>query len=413
MNAPQIVLGSPFEPFDAALERMAALPAWQPFDARAVAFVTRFSQRLLTDPAVRAYPELAALAHWFRGARLRELAARHPVRDGDTILLGRGLAFHLAPANVDSVFMYSWLLSLLAGNANLVRLSQKASPQVDFLISVLRSTLEEDAGHPVDGRFLLLTYPHDEALTRTISLSAMVRVVWGGDASVAAVRAIPLRPTAVEMVFPDRFSAAAFNSAAVARLSQEELSRLVGAFYNDTFWFAQQACSSPRILAFVGPPMATRAARERFWPAFDEEVQRRRPENDGAMTMARLTATFEYAAAAIATPTGEFIPGRHPQRLALEAPLDARTRALHCGHGLFLEHAVADLTQLARQLTDKDQTLAVFGFARQDLEDMALQLPPRALDRIVAVGDALTFDTVWDGQDLLAGFSRRIRLPAA
>jgi hypothetical protein len=414
MNEVTILLGAPVaESLDAALARMGALPAWRPFDARATAFVARVSQRLLTDPAIREYPELAALGHWFRGAHLRDLESRTSTADEGSMRLGRGLAFHLAPANVDSVFMYSWLLSLLAGNSNIVRLSQVRSPQVDFLVEVLRDVMQEEVGRGVEGRLLLLTYPHSEATTRAISEAAMARLVWGGDASVAAVRAIPLRPTAIELAFPDRFSAAAFKSSAIGALPAPALARLAADFYNDTMWFSQQACSSPRMVAFIGLPAENAAARRLFWPAFEAEIERRQPENDAAIAMSRLVATFEYAAGGVAAPEGTFDVARRPQRLTLEAGLDAHARNLHCGNGLFLEQQLPDLAALARQLRDKDQTLAVAGFSRSELESLVLTLPPRAVDRIVPVGQALNFDNVWDGQDLLASLARRIVLPPA
>lgn len=401
------------EPLENVLARMSGMRAWQPFDPRAMAFTARFSQRLLTDPGVRAWPELAALAHWFRGARLRELADRHPTSDSEGMQIGRGLAFHLAPANVDSVFMYSWLLSLLAGNVNLVRLSQQTSPQTDYLVEVLRAVLAEETGRAVEGRFVLLTYPHNEAVTRVISEAAMLRVAWGGDASVAAIRAVPLRPTATELVFPDRFSAAAFNSAALAALAEDGLKRLAANFYNDVFWFAQQACSSPRLVVFVGSDADTHEARRRFWSALEEEVRRRGFEHDSAVTMARVAATFEYAARGAARPAEPWRAAQLPQRLMLETPLDVGLRALHCGNGLMLEQAVPDLHTLAAQFSDKEQTLTVFGFGRDELASFVLQLPPRAVDRIAAVGEALTFNNVWDGQDLLTAFCRRISLPTA
>ncbi len=79
MNPVHFHLGvQPGETLEAALARTAALPAWAPFDPRAVRFVGRFSQRLLTHPQVRAFPELAALGHWFRSAHLRDLAPSCP-----------------------------------------------------------------------------------------------------------------------------------------------------------------------------------------------------------------------------------------------------------------------------------------------------------------------------------------------
>jgi hypothetical protein len=395
---------------DAALARMAALSAWQPFDERAMRFVARFSQRLLTDPGSRGFPELLALGHWFRAARLRDLALEHAPNEG-SVRLGRGLAFHLAPANVDSIFLYSCLLSALAGNVNVVRLSQKESPAVDHVVAVLRATLQEEAGEAMRGRMLLLTYPHDAAITQAISLACMLRVVWGGDATVAAIRAIPLRPTATELAFPDRFSGAALLADAVLRANAGALAQLAADFYNDAFWFAQQACSSPRLVSWIGDEAASTAARERFWGALETVMSKRPSEDSPAMAMARTVATFEYAArGALATLA---MPAEYPQRLLLQQPLTQELRSLHCGNGLFLEQVLPHLGQLAGQLTDRDQTLAVFGFEPDVLAAFAQQLPPRALDRIVPVGQALGFDTVWDGVDLLDAFTRKVRLAAA
>ena len=413
MNDMTCLLGAPTRtPIQALLTDLSTRPAWRSFDARAVAFVGRFSQKLLTAPGIRQHPELAALGHWFRGANLRELAKSHPSETPRTLTLGRGLAFHLAPSNVDSVFMYSWLLSLLAGNVNLVRVSQKPSPAVDFLLRVLRQTLDEDVGEGVRERIVLITYPHDEALTTLISQACLLRVVWGGDATVRAIRAIPLRPTATEICFPDRFSACAISAKAIHESDDGALSKLAAGFYNDAFWFAQQACSSPRLVAWVGSDDTIDAASQRFWRALEQEVLRRHPPDTEAMNMARVTAGFEFAAAAIAHPTtlADLTQGQ-PARLAMEAPLDERAKALHCGNGLFLETRLAQLRDLAPQLSDKEQTLAVHGFAREELVELATCLPPRAIDRFAPIGEALAFAPVWDGMDLLTAFSRQLLMP--
>src|SRR3954468_6151739 len=73
-----IIGAKPDASIEQVLAALASQPAWQPFDPRAVAFVARLSQRLLTSPGIRQHPELAALAHWFRGANLRTLAGKYP-----------------------------------------------------------------------------------------------------------------------------------------------------------------------------------------------------------------------------------------------------------------------------------------------------------------------------------------------
>ena len=405
--------GTPGELLETVLARSEALPAWAPFDPRAVGFVARFSQRVLMDPKVRRFPELVALGHWFRAARLRDLAAGYPTETKDALIFGRGLAFHLAPANVDSVFMYSWLISLLAGNTNIVRVSQKVSPQLGFLIDVLTAVLDEEVGAPVRGRIVLLTFPHDAAVTQAISLRCMARVIWGGDATVATIRAIPLRPTAVELCFPDRFSAAAIQAQSILDASDADLAKLAGAFYNDAFWFAQQACSSPRLVTWVGTAEQCAPAHTRFWQAVEAELARRDTENTPAMGMARLTAAFEYAAAELAHPALSGATAGFPTLLKLEVGVTENIKAIHCGNGLFLEQRFESLDRLAPHLSDKEQTLAVHGFSRVDICQLVHQLKGRALDRVVPIGEALGFAPVWDGTDLFVFFTRRISIPEA
>ncbi len=412
MSQLQFFLGAaPDANLQEALAHSSALPAWPPFDSRAVAFVGKFSQKLLTNPRIREFPELAALAHWFRGARLRDLEQTHPMPI-DAVVRGRGLVFHLAPANVDSVAMYSWLIALLAGNVNWVRVSQKPSAQFDFILSVLYQTLaDESVGQAIAGRVVLFTYPHDEAVTRVISAAAMCRVVWGGDATVAAIRAIPLRPSAIELCFPDRFSAAAIKARAVLAFDAAALQQQVTAFYNDAFWFAQQACSSPRLLAWVGSANDCTQAQQRFWTAVQAQVVRMQPENTAAMHMDRLGSAFDLAARGLAHPAPGQTSGAHPLRLTLEQPLSPAMKDLHCGNGLFMEQRLSHLRELAHQLSDKEQTLAVLGFNRAELLSLVDCLPQRAIDRIVPFGQALSFAPVWDGVDLFTAFTRQICLP--
>lgn len=395
-----------------ALAVSSAQPAWAPFDQRAINFVGKFSQKLLTHSLIRTFPELAALAHWFRGARLRDLAKRFH-QPTDAVVRGRGLVFHLAPANVDSVAMYSWLIALLAGNVNWVRVSQKPSAQFDFILTVLQQTLADEAvDKAVAGRVVLFTYPHDEAITRAISAAAMCRVVWGGDATVAAIRAVPLRPTATELCFPDRFSAAAIRADAVLAMDEPALRSQAAAFYNDAFWFAQQACSSPRMLTWVGNAENCSLAQHRFWSAVQAHVDALQPENTPAMNMGRLGAAFDMAAQELAHPASGQLTGAHPLRLTLEQPLNSSMKELHCGNGLFLEQRLDQLRDLAPQMTDKEQTLAVLGFEGAELLDFVDSLPPRAIDRIVHFGEALSFAPVWDGTDLFTAFTRQISMPA-
>lgn len=393
------------------LHRLSEQPALRPFDERVVDFVGKLSQKILTSPGVRNYPELVALGHWFRKARILEMAKAYCTPVKGQMQLGRGLAFHLAPSNVDSVFMYSWLISLLAGNTNLVRLSQKSGPQQGFLISILQelSLLTEYAD--AASRFVLLTYPHDARITEQISEACMVRVIWGGDATVRVIRAIPLRPMATELCFADRFSAAALSAKQVLNAENAAFKALIQGFYNDTYWFAQQACSSPRMVAWIGSEDDVETAKMKFWTALTKEVEQRGAENAPAMVVARLGAAFEYAAYGLAELANNNLVIDYPAKLELMTSNLDRVREIHCGNGLFVQMQLKNLAELGPKLTPKEQTLAVYGFEDQDYQSLIATLPPRALDRIVPVGSALKFEKIWDGQELITSFTRLISWP--
>lgn len=408
----QALLGTaPDENLASILDRLSSLPAWRPFDERVVNFVGKLSQKILTAPSVRNFPELAALGHWFRKARLLDMARTYcrPVKG--QVQVGRGLAFHLAPSNVDSVFMYSWLISLLAGNTNLVRVSQKGGAEQAFLVTILQELAQKSEHVDVADRFVLLTYPHNDRITEQISEACMVRVIWGGDATVRAIRAIPLRPMATELCFADRFSAAALSAESVRTADNPAFKELIQGFYNDTYWFAQQACSSPRMVAWVGSEADVEAAKKRFWPALTKEVEARGAENAPAMVMARLGAAFEYAAYGLAELSNESSIVDFPAKLELTTNSLNEIREIHCGNGLFVQMRIQTLAELGPKLTDKEQTLSVYGFDQQDYLDFIITLPARALDRIVPVGTALAFDPVWDGQELITSFTRLVTWP--
>ena len=143
---------------DAELARLSALPPLLPFSAPLREFVTDFSRRVFALPQLRQHPELATLGHWFRSAAVNQLSQRIGTRPTE-LDLARGLIFHLAPANVDVLFAYAWLMSVLSGNTNVARLSQKQSTQRDALVSILHDMQREGLHPEVLERAVLLTYP--------------------------------------------------------------------------------------------------------------------------------------------------------------------------------------------------------------------------------------------------------------
>lgn len=393
----------PCTELETRLQGAADLPILPPFDEALKDFVADFAMAILRDAEARAYPELIVLADFFKAASLERLQRQLPDAAG-ALRLGRGLVFHIAPSNVDSIFLYSSLIALLCGNINWVRISGKRNAQLDFALRKLNQTISDR--HPgIAGRYCVFTYAHDAAISTTLSRHCHLRVIWGGDASVEAIRAIPLRPTAGELCFADRFSLAVLHAGSVAATSGAALEALCTGFLNDTLWFAQQACASPRLVAWIGTPAACERARTHFWQALADFVPNRPFTETPGMVMDRFVTLCRLAA----DPHHQASSGpAFPTRVLIDAQASDALKQMHCGNGLFYEQCFTDLPAFLGTLTDREQTLTVFGFSRPDLLAALPYLPARAIDRIAPVGHALDFGVVWDGQNLLSAFTRLI-----
>ena len=437
------------------LSELLTAPPAEPFAPDAVAAADRFARRLMSDPMARAHPELMTLGFFMRKSELTRMKAeRAAASRPDLLEVPIGLVFHVPPANVDTIFMYSWLQSLLAGNLNLVRISARSSPLVEHLCRLLCEVLADDDLAGVRARTAMIQYGHDDLITAAISSYSALRVIWGGDATVAAIRKSPLQPHARDLTFADRFSMMALGAAAVLDSNRSELARLVEQLYNDLYWFDQAGCSSPRLCLWIGTPADIAAASELLWPELAQLADDRGYHPDLAMRLVKevfchravldgpVTARREYGPALTVLELSSLdgLGREHPGagllfQTSIEMPddtsiADGVATIDLIGIGLDDDSPVADGVPISEDdapppfsiadaleralmhwITRKDQTLTYFGIPRTDLADLARRLAGRGLDRIVPVGSALQMSRFWDGYDLASEMVRRVHLP--
>ena len=375
-----------------------------PFAADLLEFFGRFSRAIFQSREASRYPELTALAYWMRPAELERLRAEfHAAVPADTVVMPRGTVFHIPPGNVDTIFVYSLVLAALMGNTNIIRLSDRPSPQTDILVDLLGRQI--DAGGSFEGLVSVVRYGHDAQINAALTELCDCRVIWGGDNTVRTIRATPLPPHAVELVFPDRYSLAAIDAGAYLALAEADRPAIAADFFNDAFWFDQMACSSPRLVVWCGGENDVAAASSLFWLGLEGELERRAYMAQPAVSVRRLGFSCEVAADQALS---AHVHGRYFTRLVVPS-LDGFSRE-HCGGGLFFEAAVESLEHLVPFITRRDQTISYFGFARRQLENLAGMLMARGVERIVPIGQALKFGRFWDGHDMLMSFGRYIHI---
>lgn len=385
------------------LAALAASPITAPFAPERTDFVAQLSRALAKRG--RGLPETQALAFWMRKAELqrmaRDVAERTPA---DVILMPRGTVFHVPPANVDTLFVYSLVLSVLAGNRNVVRLSSRATNQSNLILETIKEVLVD---HPaVAASIVMLTYGHDQAITESISAACDTRVIWGGDATIDTIRKAPLPPHATEMTFPDRFSMAAIATAAYADLDDPSRDQLAEKFFNDAYWFDQMGCSSARLVVWVGEAPGWLAGD--FHRRVHAVTARKGYEVDTSAAIAKIS---QATRAMIDDDVTAYV--RYDNELTVvDVAAFPQARGDFCGAGLFYEMHVEALADLAPHVTRTDQTLAVFGIPQDELRQLVHSLAGRGIDRIVPIGQALAFNRIWDGFDILGELVRRISVSA-
>ncbi len=374
------------------------LPADKPFSDSIVEFLNALSVSLLKDRESRLYPDVVTFAYFCRKANILKLKADY---SSDELRMGRGTLFHIAPGNVPVNFGYTFVAGLLAGNKNIVRVSSKDFPQVDLIIRHIYAVAEKDECKDVASRLAFVRYDRYSDATTEFSAMADVRVIWGGDNTIATIRKSELQPRAFDVCFADRYSIAAVHPDAVMSADDDEMRKLAQNFYNDTYLFDQNACSAPH-LVFWKRSASLAEAKVKFWNAIHELVSGKY-NLQPVLSVDKLTAFYRQAACMDSSK--EEMPDNYVFRTHLDE-LPKNLYSFRCAGGYFSEYDIDELSEIAPIITKKYQSLAYFGFSQEELKAFVLDNHLKGLDRIVPFGETTAFSLTWDGYNLVDKLTR-------
>jgi hypothetical protein len=375
-------------------EQIFSLSPLPVFDPTILSFIQGLSACLLKDPQAKQLPELVALGFWLRSANIQSMMAK----DLGGISKALGTVMHFTPANVDTMFVYSWMCSLLMGNNNIVRVASAESQAKGLLMGLLDRVMSQAEHTEIAKRNAFISYAKESDCSALLCLQADARVIWGGDDSVNAIRALPCKPRCRDISFADRYSAALINGVAVD--SEEKIVKLSSLLWKDTEPYAQQACSSPRVIFWLGDA----GLQQRVFEQIDVLAQRNASvanQLNNHLVTGQLLQSEGRAAKPLVQNRICALP---------VTSLNEKMLAWHSGSGLFLVYQLDSVEQLAAMVDDKLQTLSYWKIEKRSLLKLAQNPSIKGIDRIVPVGQALDFSTVWDGFELFKQLSRSIVL---
>ncbi len=368
-----------------------------PFDGKVIDFLNCVAQKLLRDKRSKDYPDVITLGFWIRKSSVMKLKRRFGENDGN-VRVGRGIAFHIAPSNVPVNFAYSLFSGLMTGNKNIVRVPSKDFAQVEIIREAINEALVQYA--ELAACIYLVRYERSQEINDAFSDIADIRIVWGGDHTIAELRRSPLRARACEVAFADRYSLAIIDSDQFLKL--EDKDRLMEGFYNDTYLTDQNACTSPRIVVWTGANKSK--ARELFWEKLHSLVQARYTFQP-VMGVNKLTNSYRFAATHSGTREE-----RHDDNLILRVKVEKLSKDMmeYKGNaGYFFEYDCGELAEIRDLCNDTHcQTIGFLG----DKEVLMPLLTSgiHGVDRVVPIGKTMDFDLLWDGYNLFERLTRMI-----
>lgn len=361
----------------------------KPFSDEIISALSQLGLFLMKEG--RTEPSIVAAGYWLRKKQLLELKSQYK----EKTIAPKGTVFHIAPGNVDTLFFYSMIISVLCGNQTILRISNKLSDDTRTFISLIDfffTVYQEFAD--VQSLMNIVQYDHNNAtgieITKKLSLFSDARVVWGGDHTVKGISKIPKKYSDSDIAFPDRYSVA------VIQLSNEQqIDQSVNNLLSDIKPFKQQACSSPKVVYWLN---TNKALQVMFWQGFAKKLN-----EQVSMLAPDLISQLVYLQRLPLMTSDELDTSPITVDNGLLKCVDVTSITLdminsHCGLWVFLNQSINHLDDII--LFDHCQTVTVSGID-QTVWQIWENCSQQPMKRIVPAGQTLAFSHVWDGIDLI------------
>lgn len=378
--------------------------ALKPFDEGVCSFLGELSRTLMRDREARVYSDITTFAFFIRRANLARLTAEY----GDRLenRLGRGLVFHIAPGNVPVNFAYTLIFGLLSGNTCIVKASSRSFRQTELITEAMNKVCEAPKYEYIKNRAAVVMYDRDNfSLTERFSALCNIRVIWGGNETINTVRRAPLPPRSFDITFADRYSLCVIGAGELLGTEASALTALARDFYNDTYLYDQNACSSPRLIYWLGSDSDIAEAKKRFWGAVHSFLA-------GKYRIEPVVAVDKYlmeCRCAIDMTDVKIV--REGDNLISRIEIHSMERDIaeyRCPGGSYLEYSSGTIDELFDIVDESFQTVSYYGIDPDIISRKIFENGINGIDRIVPIGRTADMGLIWDGYNLIESLSRVI-----
>jgi hypothetical protein len=377
------------------------------FDDRTINFLNTISKSILSNSQINRMPEIVALGFWLRKSNLEKLKSEneHLIQNKKFLVSPIGKVLHICPANVDTMFFYSLTVSILMGNKNILRISNRMeATQVFVLFDIINTILLEQEFAEFKNYINIISYPHNDDISNYLSSNVNARVIWGGDQTINIFKSFTTSPRTKDIVFADRVSMMFIDCDAFNQLQSNEVVDFMHKFYNDAYTFDQMGCSSPQTIYFIGDPLSFQSCTERFISYAEEYLKNYYNTDISSIASLKMNRIVDDVLSSTIT---KQIGNNLIKFLFLSE--NVNESQLHgCGGGYFYIMNIADIKIIETLHNAKVQTLTYWGLNANQFAELKSLSIGEGIDRIVPLGEALNFNYIWDGYNLFDELSRKV-----
>jgi len=378
------------------------------FQNQVIEFLNEFSKKILKEKESKAYPDLVNFAFFIRKGNVN-LEKENYTKKELYSRTGMGTALLIAPSNVPLNFAFSLITTLLAGNNNIVRVSDKNFPQVTLFVKLLNQFKLTGNFIEVLDRIKIISYPRESNWTQKLSEEVEIRLIWGGNETIEFFKSVKTKIRCTDLYFSNRYSCCVFNVSNISKLSTLDLQKVIQKFYNDTYLNDQNACSSPKSIFWYGDCQLSKEFSTIFWSELSKFLKINYKISEHQI----LEKFFNYSSIVINYPE-LFKIKRFSESLivlsSLSSQIPKNLEINQCNSGLFKEFYIDDFKLIFESSNSTYQTLVHSGFSIEELNIHHKSITGKGYERFVPIGKSQDFSFRWDGIDLIRHQSRYIEL---
>lgn len=370
----------------------------QPFAEETISFFNHLSREILKHPELRTTPAFAALGFWLRKSNLNKILKENQafIESSYYQVEPLGLVFHVCPSNVDTMFFYSLVISLLAGNKNIVRISSKLDHPLMFdLFELVNKSINKDEYKVFADYINIVKYERNDEINEEISRNSDGRIIWGGDETVKQFKTYQTKPKVKDLFFADRISYSLINTDIANGLPEDETGSLTQDLYNDIYTFDQKGCSSPHCLFLLGDKEQNIIFLNKIYKLISKYAEKNYDADISSI------ATFKFNQITEDIINKKIESSIHNNNYLTLSELKGETVPETCGTGYLYFVHINELSDIKKYITRKVQSIGYYGLSNEELNLMTKITYAKGVDRIIPIGKALDFDYIWDGYNIL------------